>query len=138
MSKLKIKPRKFKAEASDVPNLTDALFEGDHDMPGWVIMAANAKGCECINALFPQTHIAWRDAGPGLPNDWRAFKINVPDVVSATGTKLPLEITHGDNLDDATPEALAFLLAAGVNRQGGRSALLENGRLEIFTPHAGN
>ena len=29
-------------------------------MPGWVIMAVNTKGRECVEALFPQAHIAWR------------------------------------------------------------------------------
>ena len=134
MSTLKIKPRKFKAKLADIPNLVDAVFEGDHEMPGWVIVAVNRKGCECVEALFPQAHIAWRDAGPGFPADWLGFKINVPD---AGPNKLP-NITGGANLDDARPDALAFLLAAGVKHQGGRSALLKNGRLEIFTPHAGN
>jgi hypothetical protein len=138
MSRLKIKPRKFKAKLADIPKLVDAVFEGDHEMPGWVIMAVNRKGCECVEALFPQAHIAWRDAGPVFPADWLGFKINVPDVVSQAGpNKLP-NITGGANLDDARPDALAFLLAAGVRHQGGRSALLKNGRLELFTQHAGN
>lgn len=138
MSTLKIKPRKFKAKSADIPNLADAVFEGDHEMPGWVIMAVNKKGRECVEALFPQVHLAWRDAGPDFPADWQGFKINVPDVVSQAGpNKLP-DITGGANLDEASPEALAFLLAAGVKHQGGRSALLQNGRLDIFMPHAGN
>jgi hypothetical protein len=139
MSKLKIKTKRFKVKLADIPNLADAVFEGDHEMPGWVIMAVNTKGRECVEALFPQAYIAWRDPGPSFPADWQGFKINVPDVVSqAEPNKLP-DITGGANLDDATPEALAFLLAAGVKEQGGRCALLlKNGRLEIFTPHAGN
>ena len=138
MSRLKIKPRKFKAKLADIPHLVDAVFEGDHEMPGWIIMAVNRKGCECVEALFPQAHIAWRNAGPGFPADWLGFKINVPDVVSQGGpNKLP-NITGDANLDDARPDALAFLLAAGVKHQGGCSAPLKNGRLEIFTPHAGN
>ena len=101
-------------------------------------MAVNRKGCECVEALFPQVHIAWRDAGPGFPADWLGFEINVPDVVSQAGpNKLP-DITGGANLDDARPDALAFLLAAGVRHQGGRSALFANARLDIFMPHAGN
>ena len=139
MSRLKIiKPRKFKAKSTDIPNLVDAVFTGDHEMPGWVVMVVNRKGCECVEALFPQAHIAWRDAGPGFPADWLGFKINVPDVVSQAGpNKLP-DITGGANLDDARPDALAFLLAYGVRQQGGRSALFSNGRLDIFMPHAGN
>ena len=85
MSRLKIKPRKFKAKLADIPHLVDAVFEGDHEMPGWIIMAVDRKGCECVEALFPQAHIAWRNAGPGFPADWLGFKINVPDVVSQGG-----------------------------------------------------
>jgi hypothetical protein len=75
MSRLKIKPKnKFKAKLTDIVNLVDAIFDGDHAMPGWVIMQANAKGRECINALFPQRQIAWRTAEPALPQDWRGLK----------------------------------------------------------------
>jgi hypothetical protein len=87
MSKLKIKPRKFKAKFADIPNLADAVFVGDHKMPGWVLIAANTKGRECVEALFPQAHIVRRDAGPGFPADWQVFKINVPDVVSQAGSE---------------------------------------------------
>ena len=112
---MSIKPRVFKAKLADIINLVDAIFDGNQEMPGWVIMAANAKGRECINALFPQGHIAWRATDPALPNDWRGFNINVPDVVANTETSLPLEITKGADLDFATPEALNLLLAMGVN-----------------------
>ena len=53
MSRLKIKPKKkFKAKLADIVNLVDAIFDGDHAMPGWVIMQANAKGRECIDGFF--------------------------------------------------------------------------------------
>jgi hypothetical protein len=99
-------------------------------MPGWVFMAANAKGRECINALFPQEHIAWRATDPALPKDWRGFNINVPDVVSNTETKLP--ITKGADLDESSPEALSHLLAMGVKHQGGNAACMNNGIMEIL------
>jgi hypothetical protein len=86
-------------------------------------MYAAAKGRECIDALFPRAHIEWKDDCP-MPREWRAFSINLPDVVAATETRLPLEITRGANLDEATPDALAFLLAMGVRRQGGHPVLV--------------
>jgi hypothetical protein len=135
---MSIKSKTFKAKLADIINLVDAIFDGNEDMPGWVIMAANAKGRECINALFPrinalfpQGHIAWRATDPALPKDWRGFNINV-EVVSNTETKLPLEITKGADLDCAAPDTLNFLLAMGVNRQGGNAACVKNGMLEIF------
>ena len=124
--------RRFDIDVSDLPNMVDALFVGNHEKPGWVSIAVNAKGRGCVDALFPQAHIAWRDAGDLVPPDWHGFDINLPDVISATQTKLPLEITGGADLDAANPDALAFLLAAGVNRQGGRNAILRDGWLEIF------
>jgi hypothetical protein len=125
---------------TDFVNMADALFEGNHDdeQHGWVAMAANQKGRECIEALFPDACIAWRDPGEGLPNDWRGFDLNLPDVIAATTTKLPLEITRGADLNAANPDALAFLLATGVNRQGGRSAVWREGRMEIYVPPASN
>jgi hypothetical protein len=79
--------------------------------------------------------MAWKDDCP-MPREWRAFSINLPDVVAATETLLPLEITRGADLDEATPDALAFLLAMGVKRQGGRCAAWRGGCLEMYVPHA--
>jgi hypothetical protein len=125
---------------ADLPNMADAMFQGDHDegRHGWVTMGANPEGRDCINALFPKAHIAWRDPGEGLPDDWLGFDINVPGTIGETETKLPLEITRGADLDTANPDALAYLLAAGVNRQGARAAVLFDDHLEIYVPPAGN
>jgi hypothetical protein len=54
----------------------------------------------------------------------------VPDVVAEIETALPLDITRGDDLDEANPDALALLLAVGVVRQGGRAAYLHEGHIE--------
>lgn len=117
---------------TDLPQLIDALFIGDPDRPGWVIMEVNTKGRDYVDALFPNARIAWRDSDL-VPADWHGFSMNVPDVVRATETKLPLEITRGANLDEANPDALAFLLAAGVNHQGGRSAVYYSNVVWSFT-----
>ena len=110
---------------------------GVQDDQGWVEMYAGAKGRECINALFPKAHIAWADdRSEMLPREWRAFSINLPDVVAATETRLPLEITRGANLDEATPDALAFLLAMGARRQGARCAAWRKDHLDIYVPQA--
>ena len=125
---------------ADLPNMVDAVFDGDHKRPGWVHMFANAKGCNHVDALFPQAQIAWRELPlPGLPDDWRSMRVNLPEVVSATTTNLPLEvIPAGRTIDDSTPDQLALLLAFGVRRDGGRAAILRqnNGAVsvEIFTP----
>jgi hypothetical protein len=125
-------PSKLQIDPSDISKLVDAMFIGNHDKPAWVTMVVNAKGRSCVDALFPQAHITWRDPGDVVPADWHGFEINLPDV-SMTQTKLPLEITGGADLDAADPDALAVLLAIGVNRQGGRSAVWrDGGHLEIL------
>src|SRR4029077_19688875 len=100
----------------DILNMVDAVFFGVQDDQGFVVMYASAKGREYIDALFPQAHIAWTEDGTAamLSRGWRSFSINLPDTIAATETRLPLEITGGANLDEATPDALAFLLAYGV------------------------
>lgn len=130
--------RRIDIAGSDLPNLVDAVFIGNHDEAGWVYMAVNAKGRSCVDALFPEARIAWRDPGDLVPASWHGFDINLPDVAAATKTKLPMDITGGTDLDNANPDALAFLLAVGVNRQGGRSAIWRNGRLEIYRSPVSN
>ena len=133
------KSKAFTMLLGDLPNMVDAIFDGDHKMPGRVLMFANAKGCGHIDGLFPQAHIEWHELPPGLPADWRGMTVNLPAAVSATKTNLPLEvIPAGRTIDDSTPDQLALLLAFGVRRDGGRAAILRqnNGAVsvEIFTP----
>ncbi len=111
------KSKAFTMKLTDLPNMVDAVFDGDHKRPGWVHMFANAKGCNHVDALFPQAHIEWRELPPGFPDGWHGMKVNLPEVVSATTTNLPLEvIPAGRTIDDSTPDQLALLLAFGVRR----------------------
>ena len=116
--------------------LLAALFVGNPDKLCWVQMEVNDKGRACVEALFPEGHIAWGKPGNVVPADWHGFEINVPGVVANTVTKLPLEIARGADLNKATPDALALLLAIGVQDQGGRAAIVrDDGHLEIFQRH---
>jgi hypothetical protein len=128
----------FSIKMADLPNMVDAIFAGDHDDPGWVEMSANDKGRACVDALFPEAHIAWREPGNGAPADWHGFIINIPDVVAEMETALALAITRDPDLDEANPDALALLLAMGVMRQGGRAAYFREGQIEIVLPHSGH
>ena len=134
------KSKAFTMKLADLPNMVDAVFDGDHKRPGWVHMFANAKGSNHVDALFPQACIEWRELPlPGLPDDWRSMKVNLPEVVSTTTTNLPLEVIPAERtIDDCTPDQFALLLAFGVRRDGGRAAILRqsNGAVsvEIFTP----
>jgi len=129
----------FTMKLAELPNMVDAVFDGDHKRLGWVHMFANAKGCDHVDGLFPQAHIEWRELGPGLLADWRGMRVNLPEVVSTTTTNLPLEvIPSGRTIDDSTPDQLALLLAFGVRRDGGRAAILRQNNggvsVEIFIP----
>ena len=129
------KTRTCRVTLSEVADMVDAIFIGNRDEHGWVTMWANAKGCGCINALFPQDEIEWYDdRTPQVPCDWHNCELNVPEAALTMENRLPLEITMDADLDAATPDALAFLLACGVKRQGGRSAVYFDraARVEIY------
>ena len=135
-----VKSRTFTMKWGDLPDMVDAVFDGHHKMSGWVHMFANAKGCNHVDALFPQACIEWR----GLPlaslrDDWRGMQVNLPEAVSTTTTNSPLEvIPAGRTIDDCSADQLALLLAFGVRRDGGRAAILRrhNGAasVELFIP----
>ncbi len=132
------KSKAFTMKLADLPNMVDAIFDGDHKRFGWVHMFANVKGCNRVDALFPQACIEWREL-PGLPDDWCSMKVNLPEVVLTTTTNLPLNVIPAERtIDDCTPDQLALLLAFGVRRDGGRAAILRqnNGAVsvELFTP----
>jgi hypothetical protein len=134
-----VKSDAFTIKWGDIPNMVDAVFDGDHKMPGWVLMFANTKGCGHVDGLFPEEHIAWHKLPPGLPEDWRGMRVNLTEVVSATKTNLPLEVIQaGRTIGDSSPDQLALLLAFGVRRDGGRAAIIRrnNGAesVEIFVP----
>jgi hypothetical protein len=131
---------------NDLPHMLDAVFTGSHghQPSGWVLMDVNDEGRAHVEALFLPARIRWRD--PCLvgfvPSNWHGFEIHVPGVVAwlterrgaaqaFPETKLPLEIARGLDLNVVNPDALAFLLAVGVVRQGGRAAVFRNDRLEI-------
>jgi hypothetical protein len=134
-------------KVTDIPNMLDAVFDGDQDMPGWVIMCASPKGRELVNALFPDAQIEWSKRR-GISSDfyemapdWAGFKIHVPGVVAELPrTNLPLDLVQAaeQTVEDCTPEQLAMLLAVGVQRAGGCAAIVRHTkrsmRLEVFTP----
>ena len=81
--KSEAKPEPFTMTLVDLPNIVDAIFDGDHKRPGWVHMFANARGRSRVDALFPQACIEWPELPfPGLPPDWRGLQTNVTECVS--------------------------------------------------------
>jgi hypothetical protein len=128
--KAKLKGKRFELAVTDIPNMVDAMFRGTGD--GWVTIAANAKGRQCVEQVFPDAHIAWRAPGDGFPGDWQGFDMNLPDTASATRHNLP-PINGSTPLDEATPDAVAFVLAFAAKNQGARSMLLkEDGSADLY------
>jgi hypothetical protein len=128
---MSINSKPFKAKLADIVNLVTRYLMATRRCPDGLSWQPMQRG---VNASTPFSRKGILRGTPPiqLPKDWRGFKINVPEVVSNTQTKLPLEITKGADLDCATPDTLNLLLAMGVNRQGGNAACVKNGMLEIF------
>jgi hypothetical protein len=151
---LSVKPdASFRATIRQVGEMCDVIFYGvdpndfigidpNDEAPndeagehGWVFIYASASGRKAVEAVFPNAYIAWRFYDDSYPLGWWEFVLNLPEVAAATMHHLPLEITRGAELDQATPDALAFLLAMAAKRQGARVAVhMSDGKISIFTP----
>jgi hypothetical protein len=127
-----MKGKVLRASPDAIYQMVDAFMQGLSD--GWVFVGANARGRKCTEAVFPDNSIKWRDPGDGWPADFRGFSFNLPDLESTTRHRLR-DIWGDTWLDDATPDALAFVLAMAAKHQGARVALVKgDGKLEIFLP----
>jgi hypothetical protein len=125
-----IHTKSFDASAQEIGEMCEALFEGKHH--GFVAVSASDRGRRAVEAVFPGAHIEWRFHADNALG-WGEFSLNVIDCTVLPGHRLPLEITHGASLHDATPDALAYLLAMGVRRQGVCVALIDaDGHASIF------
>jgi hypothetical protein len=100
-------------------------------------MAANKQGRTAINAVFPDIHIEWRFHNDCRCVGWGEFSLNVADLAhTVRNHRMPIELTGTADLDAATPEALAFLLAMAAKREGVRVACESEGRLTIYASKA--
>jgi hypothetical protein len=59
------KSKAFTMKLGDLPNMVDAVFDGDHERPGWVHMFANARGCS--TSLKLTTNSAFSLSGAKRP-----------------------------------------------------------------------
>jgi hypothetical protein len=140
-----LRPEKtFSATFEQIREMCDALFHGmdPDDMSGehkgqhgWVDISTSDKGRQAIEAVFPNAVIEWRHPSDNLLG-WAEFTINVPRLAAGLPVHhLPLEITKGDDLNQSTPDALAFLLAMAAKRQGARVAVqMQDGTVDFFVP----
>ena len=121
----------------DIPNMADLLCVVEPRGRGAVTVLANAHGRDAVKRVFPVTRISWESNASGMPLDWLHAALNVPALASSGGHGLPREVYGDAALDEATPEALAFLLAIAVKDQGARAAVWDEGAevpFRVFAP----
>jgi hypothetical protein len=126
----------------DVPNMTDALSYGS-EVPhrlGFVEMYANPKGREKVNDLFPETYIDWKPLPSGCPDQWagwKTFEINLPEVIKAIPTNLPMDLTKAEGSGPPqTPDASACRVAIGSHAARCRTGPVpRHGFVDAARPH---
>ena len=132
----KVQIKHIKMTPAELYESCDVVVRALPNDPNWTHIAANEDGRAAIEALFPETIFQWRDHPEDrYPIGWLQSSINLPDAVAHTPHRLP-PITGGAPLDEAMPEALAFLLAIGATDQGARACHWsgDDGRPHIYMP----
>ena len=133
--------KSLRTSLQDLPNHADAVFWGSAE--GWVNIAARPSGQRAVEAVLPEVHIPWRDVQTVLPstfpNDWRETTINLPEIAALPVLhNLPERLLILADLDNATPDALGFVMAIAAKDQGVRAATIRknNGhfRIDVFNP----
>jgi hypothetical protein len=123
----------FGVRPSELFNMVDAVFFGNPEKLGRVEMYASEKGRVIVDGLFPRARVRWTDESD-LAEGWFGFDLDVVDVIANTKTRLPLDIVTGAGmtLDECSPTQFALLLAFGVLRDGGRSAVSTDDGFQLF------
>jgi hypothetical protein len=121
-----------------LPEMVDAVFSGIREFPdtqedlGWVSVAANAKGRAATERVFPGQAQEWGASETGWPADWQQCCVHVASADDHEH-RLPLDIVpDGTDWTESNADALAFLLAMAVRRQGARVAQIKDGGVNII------
>jgi hypothetical protein len=123
----KLNPKTIQANILEIGEMTEAIFGGVYaaEQHGFVSIMASDEGRRAVEAVFPSGRIAWRYHEDN-PLGWGEFSLNVVDLADEMPDhQLPLDITGGARLGDSHPDALAFLLAMAVQRQGVNVATID-------------
>jgi len=97
------------------------------------------KVAERLTPSSPTSTIEWRFHNDCRWLGWGEFSLNVADIAhTMRNHRLPIETVRTADLDAATPEALAFLLAMAAKREGVRVACESEGRLTIYASRHNN
>jgi hypothetical protein len=130
--------RPFDLTPEDLPNVTDVVCVAEPRAPGAIAAFANAPGRNALQKVFPEWSIPWEPNAVTLPPDWLLALFHMPTLAERYGIRDLESITGGAPLEDATPAALAFLLATVAKDQGARAATWDGQVLDLYTPPRGN
>ena len=137
--------RRFDLPFSDIPRQFDAVFIGSDRYQGEVVAQAGPDGQRAIERLFPNRCIAWRELDASnqeyLPNDWREFCFNVPQLVDVPGHGLRRDLLALKPLEEISPDQFAFLMMMSTNEQDSRTAffsLTERRMISVTAPSQRN
>jgi len=141
----KNRSRRLDLPFSDIPRQFDAVFIGSDQYQGEVVAQAGPDGQRAIEGLFPNTCIAWRELDASsqeyLPNDWREFCFNVPQLVDVPGHRLRRDLLALKPLEEISPDQFAYLMMMSTNEQDSRAAffsLTERRMISVTTPSQRN
>ena len=114
-----MKSKHIELTMEDVPNVSDVLCICEPRGGGAVTVLANAQGRDCLQKVFPKWITPWEQNAAGMPSDWLHAVFRMPELADHGAHNLP-PISGGMPLEEATPAALAFLLAVAATNQGAR------------------
>src|SRR6516162_9002239 len=115
-----VKSRRLQLSPKDILQVVDVVCSGEDD--SWVSIIANQRGRTAIEAIFPDLPIDWLEPPVGFPAEWRSVALDVPGLANQAEHLLP-RIYNDAPLDEASPDAVAFVLAMAAKIQGARGAL---------------
>src|SRR5262245_50653375 len=115
-----LKTKEVMLKHDDIPKVCDVFCIVEPRGGGNVTVAANGHGRECLQKVFPRWSIPWKPFTASFPSDWLSTIVDVPNLARRGDHQLPMNITGGTPLEDATPAAVTLLLAFGARNQGAR------------------
>ena len=108
----------------DVTNISDVVCIVDRRGRGAVGVYANAAGRACLQRIFPAFRPSWESSAGKMPDDWLKAVFYVAELARGEHALPPI---YGDAvLEEATPEAIAYLLAHAVREHGARAMIWNN------------
>jgi hypothetical protein len=103
---------KLKLTTADIPQHVDVVFAPGSSPSGkiecgWIEFSANEQGRDAVRRIFPKAVFQWRECPYGWAG-WQSIAPHVPSLVATVPNTVPLAITKGKPLREASDNALSF------------------------------